>query len=115
MSGTVKELNSKQWISGNTDVWWYNISSPSKLSNKDRIQLNLWDSMNRKLVKSVVLDLKDDRLSRIRQPSTHFYRGRARASCQAYLSNIFTGKIMRKSRTPRQSRALMQHHFFIVP
>jgi len=75
MSRTVKELNSKQWIYGYTDVWWYNISSPSKLSDQDCIHLNLWDSKNQKLVKKAVLNLKDKWLSRIRQASTHFYRG----------------------------------------
>jgi len=71
----MKELNSKQWTSGNIDIWWYNISSPSKLSNRDQIHLNLWDSKNQKLVKETVLNLEENWLSRIKRASTHFCRG----------------------------------------
>jgi hypothetical protein len=76
MSKITKELNSKQWTSGNMDVWWYNISSPSKLKKQDIIRLNLWDAVNQELVKEVILDLEKNWLQRIRQASTHFFKGR---------------------------------------
>ncbi len=74
MSKNTKELKSKQYTHGNIDYWWFNISSPSKLSSQDVIQLNLWDTMNQTLVKKAVLVLEENWLSRIKQASTHFYR-----------------------------------------
>ena len=74
MRKTIRELNCKQWRSGNMDYWWYNISSPSKLNSQDRIRLNLWNPENRELIKRVVLDLKKNWLSRIQKASKHIYR-----------------------------------------
>ena len=72
----MRELNSKQHTSGNKDYWWYNICSPVNLTSRDRIILNLWDSMNRNLVKQVTLNLGQDHwLKRIQSASTHYYRG----------------------------------------
>jgi len=75
MSKVTKVLNSKRTVSGNIDVWWYNISSPSKLTPNDVIQFNLWDVENRNLIKRAIIDLSENWLSRIRRASTHFYKG----------------------------------------
>ena len=73
MRKRARELNSKQYGSGHLDLWWFNISSPSKLTSQDVIHLSLWDHANQNLVKESVLDLRKNWLSRIRQASTHFY------------------------------------------
>jgi len=72
----MRELNSKQYTSGNKDYWWYNICSPNNLSSRDIILLNLWDAMNQNIIKQVTLDLgQNDWLRRIQLASTHYYRG----------------------------------------
>ena len=72
----MKELNSKQETHGNKDSWWYNICSPKNLTSKDIIILNLWNTMNKKLVKQVTLNLgKSNWLKRILKGSTHYSKG----------------------------------------
>lgn len=72
----MRELNSKQYTSGNKDIWWYNICSPFNLTSRDVILLNLWDAVNQKLIKQVTLNLgQNDWLKRIQSASTHYYRG----------------------------------------
>jgi len=73
---SMRELNSKKYTAGNKDYWWYNICSPGKLTSGDLIVLNLWDSINRDLIKKVTLDLGiNNWLDRIRRASTHVYKG----------------------------------------
>jgi len=70
------ELNSKQYVFGNRDLWWYNISTPAKLTHNDVIILNLYDTNNRILIRKVILNLNQNNwLHRIKKSSTHNYRG----------------------------------------
>jgi len=55
------------------DTWWYHISSPDRLTSQDVIQINLWDTMNHSLVKKVVLNLRENWLTRMKNASTHVY------------------------------------------
>lgn len=73
----MRELNSKQYTSGNKDIWWYNISNPEELTSRDIIVFNLWDTINQNRVRQVTLDLgKDDWLKRIKSASIHYYEER---------------------------------------
>lgn len=71
----MRELNSKQYVYGNKDYWWYNITSPSNLDPTEVVVLNLWDTENRNLVKRVVMAMNENWLLRINKASTHFNRG----------------------------------------
>jgi len=71
----MRELNSKQYVYGNKDYWWYNITNPSKLDFNEVIVLNLKDTVNQNLVKKVTMAMNKNWLSRINKASTHFNRG----------------------------------------
>lgn len=85
-------LNSKNYTSGNKDTWWYNISSPRKLTAQDSIVLNLWDTENKNIMREVTLDLGSNNwLKRIQTASTHYYE--EREICKIHIHrNQITGK-----------------------
>ena len=69
-------LNSKLYVSGNYDIWWYNLSNPSKILFGDEIILNLWDEKNANLIKQINIQVDKNWLKRIRLGSTHIYKKR---------------------------------------
>ena len=67
-------LNSKKFVSGNYDTWWYNLSNPSRIRIGEEIKLNLWDEKNVNLIKEINIQVNAEWLKRIQSGSTHTYK-----------------------------------------